>query len=261
MQDLGWIYSVPLWMLFVATELLILCFLEVGYQLGIWNRTKERHEEEGPLGAMVGAMLGLLAFVLAVLFGVAVSRWDARREAFLDEINAIHACYLRAQFLPSPYKNDVRQKLIEYVEIRANAKTLEDIPPAIVRSEELHLELWGLALEANKNSSDSEMTALFVDSLNQIISLHTKRVTLGMRSPIPNILWVVLYGITAMCMVAIGYHTGLSGSSRSWAMLAVALAFSAIIYLIADLERPLEGFIHANSLPMKDLLTLLRRIP
>jgi hypothetical protein len=38
-----------------------------------------------------------------------------------------------------------------------------------------------------------------------------------------------------------GYHAGLAGTIRSIAIIVVAVTFSAVIALIADLDRPGEG--------------------
>jgi hypothetical protein len=50
-----------------------------------------------------------------------------------------------------------------------------------------------------------------------------------------------------------GYHGGVAGTSRSPVMLAVAIAFSAVIMVIADLDRPGQGFINVSQQPMVDL--------
>jgi hypothetical protein len=50
-----------------------------------------------------------------------------------------------------------------------------------------------------------------------------------------------------------GYHGGLAGTSRSLAILAVAFTFSVVLWVIADLDRPLEGALVVNQQPMIDL--------
>jgi len=40
-------------------------------------------------------------------------------------------------------------------------------------------------------------------------------------------------------------------------MLAVAIAFSAVIMVIADLDRPGQGFINVSQQPMVDLRAVL----
>jgi hypothetical protein len=50
-----------------------------------------------------------------------------------------------------------------------------------------------------------------------------------------------------------GYHAGLSRTSRSIAQLAVAFAFAAVIGLIADLDRPQDGSLVVRQQALIDL--------
>jgi hypothetical protein len=52
---------------------------------------------------------------------------------------------------------------------------------------------------------------------------------------------------------AMGYHSGLSGSGRSLAIVALVLAFSAVMTLIADLDRPQAGLLQVSQQTMIDL--------
>ena len=50
-----------------------------------------------------------------------------------------------------------------------------------------------------------------------------------------------------------GYHAGLSGTRRSLAILAVAVTFSVVIELIADLDRPFEGVLRVSQQALLDV--------
>jgi hypothetical protein len=58
-------------------------------------------------------------------------------------------------------------------------------------------------------------------------------------------------------MAGIGYHEGLTSLRRSPALVIVVLTFSAVIYLIADLDRPQEGLFNVTQQAMVDLRNLL----
>ena len=92
--------------------------LEGGYRLGRWRHDRPAEEKETPVGAMVGSILGLLAFLLAFTFGMAATRFEARRQAVLDEANAIGTTYLRARLLPEPQRTESAKLLREYVDVR-----------------------------------------------------------------------------------------------------------------------------------------------
>src|ERR1700720_1526300 len=89
----------PLWGLFAASVFVVGLSIECGHRLGHYRRRSSEEEKEAPVGAIVGATLGLLAFILAFTFGLAASRFDARRQIVVEEANAIGTTYLRAGLL------------------------------------------------------------------------------------------------------------------------------------------------------------------
>jgi ABC-type molybdate transport system ATPase subunit len=50
-----------------------------------------------------------------------------------------------------------------------------------------------------------------------------------------------------------GYHAGLAGTGRSLAVVAVAVAFSVVIELIADLDRPQQGVLRVSQQALLDV--------
>ncbi len=248
----GWLDVLPLWGLFGATLLLALLSIEGGHRLGRYRRKSSEREGEPSVGAMVGATLGLLALLLAFTFGLAAGRFDARRQVLLDEANAIGTTYLRAGMLPER-RDEVRTLLREYVDVRLEATRSGNIEQGMRRSEELHHQLWTQAVTLGEKNPGSIVVGLFTQSLNEVIDLHVKRVTVGLRSRIPGAIWVGLYAVAILSLTAMGYHGGLTGTSRSLAVLAVAFAFSTVIWLIADLDRPGEGTLKVSQQAMMDL--------
>jgi hypothetical protein len=245
--------SVPLWGLFVANLLVVLLSVEGGHRLGTYRRKCSEREKEGPVGAMVAATLGLLALLLAFTFGFAAARFDARRQVLLDEANAVGTTYLRAEMLSQPHRETVRQLLREYVDVRLEGVRTGTVEPAVRRSEDVHSKLWAQAVAVGGTNPDSIIVGLFVQSLNEVIDLHSKRVMVGLRSRIPGTIWGTLYAVAILTLAAMGYHGGLAGTSRSVALLAVALTFSAVLWLIADLDRPHEGALKVSQQAMVDL--------
>ncbi len=252
MQNAGPLDALPLWGLFVAILFLVLLSVEVGYRLGKYRRSRSDQEKEAPVGAMVGATLGLLAFLLAFTFGLAAQRFDTRRQVLLDEANAIGTTYLRAEMLPDR-RDAIRGFLRDYVDTRLEAVRSGNAAEGIRRSEHLHEQLWAQAVALGENNPTSIVVGLFIQSLNEMIDLHAKRVTAGLRNRIPAAIWGALFAVAVLSLAAMGYQAGLSGTSRSIAELAVALSFSAVILLIADLDRPQEGTLRVSQQALIDL--------
>jgi hypothetical protein len=244
--------AIPLWGFFALTLLLVLLAIEGGYRLGRHRLTRAEHEKEAPVGAMVAAMLGLLAFMLAFTFGLAAQRFDTRRQVLLDEANAIGTTYLRAAMLPER-RDEIRSVLREYVDVRLAAVDSGSLAEGIRRSEALQNQLWGDAVGLAQSHPESIVIGLFVQSLNDVIDLHTKRVTAGIRNRIPGPIWLSLFSIAALALGAMGYHAGLVRTSRSLAIVAVGLAFTAVIGLVADLDRPSEGILTVSQQALIDL--------
>lgn len=242
--SLGW--------LLVVTILIVLGAVEGGYRLGRY-RQRAGAEHEAPVGTIVGAALALLAFVLAFTFGMAAARYDTRRELLQQEVNAIGTTYLRTSFLPEPARAEMRALLREYVDARVAWTGAGELETAIRRSEGLHARLWGQAERVATPARDSELMSLFVQSLNELIDLHAQRKTLVLWARIPTTIWLTLYVVAVLTMGAMGYHAGVAGTTRSLAGVAVVLSFTAVMLLIADLDRPREGLLRVNQQPLLDL--------
>jgi hypothetical protein len=251
----------PLWGLFLAVCALGSLAVEGGYRLGRWRHARAADEKEAPVGAMVAAILGLLAFMLAFTFGLAASRFDARRQVILEEANAIGTAYLRTRLLPEPQRTEIATLLREYVDVRVRGVQEGKIAEAIARSEELHEHLWSQATAAAEKNPGSIMTGLFIQSLNDVIDLHAKRILVGIRSRIPISIWGGLFAMALAGMASMGYQAGLSATRRSPAMLLLVLAFAGVLFLIADLDRPQAGLLRIGQGAMTDLQKSIQSQP
>jgi len=247
--------SIPLWVFFVAACATTGIALECGWRLGRWSRLRNSKEEDPSVGAIVGAVLGLLAFMLAFTFSMAASRFDSRRQAVLDEANAIGTTYLRARLLPDPQRSEVARLLREYVGTRLRAvkeREERNLAEAVAHSETLQEQLWSQATAAAEKNANP-ITGLFLQSLNEVIDLHAARIQIAMRSRIPLSIWCGLFALAFVGMVSTGYQAGLSVTRRTPAMLLLVVAFAGVLFLIADLDRSQEGFLRVNQGAMVDL--------
>ncbi|MBM4072072.1 MAG: DUF4239 domain-containing protein [Planctomycetes bacterium] len=243
---------IPLWLL-LGTIVIVVLSVEAGYQLGGYRRRRSEQEKEVPVGSIVAATIGLLAFMLAFTFGLAVTRFEARRQVVVDEANAIGTTFLRAGLLPDHRGPKVRKLLREYVDVRLEAIKPGKLEAALQRSGELQRLLWAEAEAVGVKHSGSITVGLFLQSLNSTIDLHVTRVQVAIRNRIPGVVWAVLYLITILTMAGVGYHSGLTRTTRSLAIVVLAVTFSAIMLLIADLDRPQEGLLRVGQQALIDL--------
>lgn len=245
--------TVPLWLLFVLTCAFTGLAMEGGYRFGRQRHTRDEGEKEAPVGAMVGSILALFAFMLAFTFGMAASRFEARRQAVVAEANSIGTTYLRVQLLRNEQQRNESMRLLrEYVDVRVGGVQEGKVEEAIARSEAIHDQLWAQAVRAAE-TDPGPITSLYVQSLNETIDLHTTRVHTGVRSRIPMTIWAGLSALALLSMASVGYQAGLSVTRRSPAMFGLVLAFAGVMFLIADLDRAREGFLTVDQQAMIDL--------
>lgn len=238
----------------IFTFIVLFLAFEGGMFLGKKHRMISEPKDRSPIGSIVGATLGLLAFLLAFTFGIAASKFDDRRMLVIDEANAINTTYLRAGYLSNPYRIEIRNLLKEYVSLRLEGIKSGNIEQAVKGSEDVQDRLWNQTVSLAEKYSNSEAVALFIESLNDVIELHAKRVNLGIYVRIPMIIWIALFFVTILAIGSVGYQIGLIHAHYLGISLLLILTFSSVIVLIADLDRPQEGFIKVSQQSLIDLI-------
>jgi hypothetical protein len=247
---------IPIIGVFVGTLVLVLAAVELGYRWARHRQANQELEKEAPVAAMVAATLGLLAFLLTFTFGIALDAYHARKLALVEEANAIRMTYRACDLIPQALRAETRGVLRQYVDERLRwANGQADQPGA--SANELLDRLWtaaGVAGAKNPGSVD-----VFLTYVGQVIELRSERLDVREQSKIPLAYWVILFIIAFLAFSGVGYHGGVAGTRRSPVMLAVALAFSAVIMVIVDMDSPEEGFIDVSQAPMVHLRTELAR--
>ena len=192
----------PLWVFNLLVSAIVLLSLEAGWRLGNYRHHRFQ-DEKAPVNAAVGAALNLLAFLLAFTFGMAASRFDSRKQAVLNEANAIGTTYLRTELLPQPLWEPAAQP-----PGRVYAPPGRRGSPSIMSKD-------GMARAARfRNNSgrlpprpahnlNSISTGLFIQSINETIDLDAARITAN-RNRIPDSIWLMLGLVTVFSMAAIG---------------------------------------------------------
>jgi hypothetical protein len=253
--------SLPLWLSFALTVALILLAVEAGYRAGIGRVRKSAHDGEASIDALVGSTLGLLAFMLAFTFGMATSRFDARKQFVLDEAVVIRTADLRAQLLPEPHRSGIRTLLREYVDARLQgALHPEQVQRAITRSEQLQDMLWSRIASFGADVPGADRAAIAA-AVAELIAVHSKRLNAAIYNRIHGSIWTALYGLAVLAMGMMGYGAGISGRRNVVAIVTLAFAFSAVLLLIADLDRPQQGLVRVSQQAMLDLQTKLAPPP
>jgi len=249
----------PVWAVFLGTLALVLIAAEIGYRIGIWLQRRDASTGKTPItGAMVGGLLGLMAFLLAFSIGIVINQHNGRREMVVTEANAVGTAYLRVGFLDDPDRTISRDLLREYVEIRLTAADdptkLESL---VSRSEEIHGELWSIMEDNVWLGEDSDIMALLIESINEVIDVHSLRLVAG-QLRLPRLLGTVLYAATLLSFLLVGLANSADGKRDPIAILLFAVAFVAVLMVLIDLDRPQQGLLNVSQTAMSDLLQQMK---
>jgi hypothetical protein len=245
------LYEFNLLPMLLVSLVVILAASEIGRLVSA--RVRARGDEYAT--TVVSATLGLLALMIGFTFSMALSHFDARRDAILREANAIGTTALRGRLLPAPHDAEVLKLLRDYVQIRVaitqRIPTPDELRDAIDRSNVLQEALWQQAMAVAANNTGFVPTGVFIMAVNEMIDSQEDRLT-AMRKRVPNEVFVVLYGVAIVAAALAGYASGIE-SRRSRLLVYLMWSVTAVvIILIQDLDRPTAGFIAASQQPLID---------
>jgi hypothetical protein len=252
--------TLPLWIVSAATLLLVVAAIEGGFRLGRAAHARSDREKESPASAIAATILALLAFIMAFTFSIVSDRYDMRRALVQEEANAIRVAWSRSDFLPEPDRGEAVTLLREYVSRRLSAVQSNDlarVKEALAESVRIQRQLWDMAVVNARKDMNSDVAALYIESLNDLGSIHARRVSVGTYSRIPLGIWLAFYLLVVLSMLAVGYHVAIAGSRRSSMMLILALSFSLVITLIAALDRVQGSYLPVSQQPLKDVQVLM----
>lgn len=215
-----------------------------GYRLGLRRRATCGEHVEG-VGLIVGGILGLLAFVLALTLSYANSRFVERRQASLQEANAIETAWLRAQAIDHRHGAEIAKSLEQYTEQRKrflqaprHAMEVEQINQ---RTAALQAQIWAHATALSRERVDPIVAAL-MQSLNDTFDASTSE-RFAQDAKFPSQMFWLLIGLAVISIGALGYQLGLKGQ-RTFVLVAVLIAvWTAVIVVILDISTPRLGSI------------------
>jgi hypothetical protein len=247
--------TLPIPGVFVVFGLFALTLYELGFRLGRWWQARTPEEKEGPTGMLVGSILALLAFMLAITMSMATDRFDTRRGLVLAEANAIGTTYLRAGYLPTAAGDPTRALLREYVALRIvpPGLTVADLTADLARSAEIQGELWSIAEGLARTDPQSDMLALYVDSLNETIDVAGARQIAGIYARVPAVVLLLLIAGAVLTLGMVGYSAGLTGRRSPLTAIALVVVLGAVITLIVDIDRPQDGLLTVSQQPLVSL--------
>lgn len=241
--------SISLLAILCASVAVLLAAAEIGHLFG------SRAVGEANVSTLEAAILGLMALMIGFTFSMALSRFDGRRDAVLNEANAIGTAALRARLLPAPHDAESVKLLRDYARIRldfsAGVIAPGEIDAAIARSNDLQEALWLRAKAVAAKDAAMVPTGIYLQSLNEMFDDQQKRLT-AWRNRVPNIVFFALYAIAAVALGFTGFASGLEARRWRLPVYIMSVLTAGVILLIQDIDRPSAGFISVSQQPMID---------
>jgi hypothetical protein len=234
--------------------------------LGVFLGHRVRHLSDTlkePFGVLQAALLGVVGLILAFGLSLAVTRYENRRDAVVDEANTIGTTYLRAQTLPEPVRSRSLALLRSYTE---SAVSLTNFIPgnsqeraAVAKENELQRRLWALNGRAIALEPIESAPRLYEETLNEMIDAQATRVA-GLNNRVPNaVLFLEIFG-AALALGLLAAYLAIVGRGVLAVSLA-ALLVTGLLFVISDLDRPTRGPIQVPDTALMDVLDEMRLPP
>lgn len=252
MDDL--VIRTPLWLLVP----LLFASLLAAREVGAWLRRRLARNPDGEATEhdyILNGILGLLALLIAFTFGLALDRYDARRELVVDEANAIGTAEMRVRLLEGPdgvqlagLLREYARTRLEYGEARAAQK-----PPLRAASLALRARVESETLAALAPIRTTPLAATITPAINEAIDIGVSREATH-ASRIPSTVLAVLVIYAWVSAGVLGSALDAAGrKNRGMSALLFVLLTMAIV-VILDLDRPQEGAIRISQQPLADLV-------
>jgi hypothetical protein len=234
--------------------------------IGIFLGRRVRHLSDSlkePFGVLQAALLGVVGLILAFGLSLAVTRYENRRDAVVDEANTIGTTYLRAQTLPEPIRSRSLALLAAYAEsavsLTSNIPGSSQELAVVGREDELQRRLWALNGRALALQPTESAPRLYEETLNEMIDAQATRVA-GLDNRVPNaVLFLEVLG-AALALGLLAAYLAIVGRG----VLAVSLAavlVTGLLFVICDLDRPTRGPIQVPDTALRNVLEEMQPPP
>jgi hypothetical protein len=237
------------WLLGLLTAFLLSSAVEAGYQTAVRSRIREDTNRKDQMVAIRDGLFIVVGLLFGFTLALAATRSVERRSLLIDEVNAIGTTYLRAGTLPQPNRDRAQQLLRQYVDARldVDAAGLDGarLSQGTDLEKRIQEQLWEGVIEVTK-SDRSAISASYMNSLNETIDLHEKRLS-SFENRIPRSVWLLLFSVSLIAL----FTRGLTLVGRFWLTLVLApVTIAIVVALVADLDTPSSGLIRLDQRAM-----------
>lgn len=257
-MDLPILYQMPTLAIGLFFAVILLAALEAGYQIGRRRgRTTSESGTKDHSDLVLTSMYALLGLVLAFTYAFTLSRADMRKQAVIDEANAIGTAFLRAGLAPEPERTELRKALLEYAKTRVvpagTAVTNEQLQKTVEGTLQALSKIWPTTEQMVKSKPAGPVEVSIVQSINEVIDMHTKRLAVNFDR-LPGIVLLMLLFIASAAVAVTGLNAGLSGRMNRLGLTLLILVLSFVMLIITDFDRPIRGFVQVSQQSLEHVI-------
>jgi hypothetical protein len=218
-----------------------------------WSKKQKANLEyyENPANNTIyGAVFALLAFLLAFTFGMSGNRYDARRQATIQESNAIGTAIMRTGLYPDSDRVVFRRDIKNYLQARINYITAGSDITKQIKADSLTSyfasSLWDHALQFSKENPSVIISGQMLPALNDMFdSANTN--TYNELMHVPESIVIMLFTLMLVCAFFIGYISVGKGRFDWFTGVGFCLLCSLVLFITLDLDRPRRGLIQLDT--------------
>jgi hypothetical protein len=242
-------FSILVILVLLALPVAALLGFRIGQKTNRHRQGGDDPSEHAPGATSLGAMLALLGLLLGFAFSSALGWRQERQAALVHEAAAISTAFLSASLVDDPGRTVLQSQIRTYAQTRiasrADIQTEEAWNAFLERTFKAQAGIWPATLQAIGGETSDPIRAAVVRSVTDMLDAHTFRLAAAAEQiPPPVKLMIVLASIVAIFVV--GNQSALQGRRLTWHLFSFAGLLAAVIVIIFDLDRSLEGSILIN---------------
>jgi hypothetical protein len=256
-MSFSFFYHIPLIFGGLTMFAMLLTALEVGYRIGFKQRKKWLDAETGGGTVALSTMFALLGLILAFTYASGVSRFEDRKQAVIEESNALGTAFLRAGFIAEPGGKALQETILAYAKTRAISREhslshveIKEILNNTIQAQE---KLWPTLEKALMQGKLGAIEVSMVTAMNDVLNMHTIRMA-ALFDKLPKaVIWMLIF-ISAATIAVTGFNAGLSGKISRWRTATLALVMVGVMLMILDYDRPRDGFIRVSQYSLNTVI-------
>lgn len=254
----GFLTLQSLWMIAAAIfiGLVLAEYIGAAARSLVRQKTKSVSKEEDGLDYVVSSVFALLGLLVAFTFGLALDRYEARRDLVVQEANAIGTAHIRTAFANEPEKTKLRNLLETYAANRLiyGNSTFREKPAAAAISGGLRADIAIAGVNATTNIVSAPLGPSLIASINDVIDIGSEREATNLARVPPSVL-AMLLGYSLISAFVLGYSHATAGLSQRLGSRMLFLLLTLALVTILDLDRPASGAIKVSQQPMVELIS------